>query len=178
MPRCGRKVESLLAPPDIADFLQKAVGDAANTRGSQPAGHELMPRSQLGPYKIISCSAPAAWAKCYLPKTTTARRKVALKMITPDLIQDERGLRRFEHEAHAASALNHPNILTIYEFGQADGFRFIACEFIEGVTLRSRKLLLASSNLVAAIDIVIQMAGALAPHTMPESFTAISNRRT
>ena len=68
------------------------------------------------------------------PKAT----KVALKKLKPELTRDERGLRRFEKEA--ASALNHPNILTIYEFGQVDGLRYIAAELIEGQTALSRNL--------------------------------------
>ena len=74
----------------------------------------------------------------YLAEDTRLRRKVALKMLAAGADGDERGLRRFEQEAHAASALNHPNILTIYEFGQADGLHFIASEFVEGETLRQR----------------------------------------
>jgi serine/threonine-protein kinase len=82
-------------------------------------------------------------------------------MLAPELTRDERGLRRFEHEAHAASALNHPNILTIHEFGQADGMHFIASEFIEGVTLRQR-LANGRLELSTAVEIAIQIASALA----------------
>ena len=81
-------------------------------------------------------------------------------MLAPELTRDERGLRRFEHEAHAASALNHPNILTIYEFGQADGVHFIASEFVEGATLR-QKMANGRLELNAAVDIAIQIASAL-----------------
>ena len=72
-----------------------------------------------------------------------------------------RDFRRFEHEALAASALNHPNILTIYEFGQADGLHFIASEFIDGATLRQR-MANGRLELNASIDIAIQIASALA----------------
>ena len=97
----------------------------------------------------------------YLAQDMRLRRKVALKMLAPELTRDERGLRRFEHEARAASALNHPNILTIHEFGQADGIHFIASEFIEGVTVRER-LSTGKLELNAAVDIAIQIASALA----------------
>ncbi|MFZ0312638.1 MAG: protein kinase [Candidatus Korobacteraceae bacterium] len=82
-------------------------------------------------------------------------------MLAPELTGDQRGLRRFEQEAHAASALNHPNILTIYEFGQADGLHFIVSEFVEGVTLR-QKMSGARLELNSAVEIAIQLASALA----------------
>ncbi len=68
----------------------------------------------------------------YLAEDMRLRRKVALKMLSPELTGDERGLRRFEQEAQAASALNHPNILTIYEFGQAEWVAFHCREYVEG----------------------------------------------
>ena len=74
----------------------------------------------------------------YLAQDTRLRRKVAIKLLSPELTGDQRGLRRFEQEALAASALNHPNILTIYEFGQAAGLDFIVCEYVDGLTLRQK----------------------------------------
>jgi serine/threonine-protein kinase len=97
----------------------------------------------------------------YLAQDTRLRRKVAIKMLSPELTGDQRGMRRFEQEAHAASALNHPNILTIYEFSQADGLHFIVSEFVEGVTLR-QKMRGGRLELNAAVDIAIQIASALA----------------
>ena len=91
--------------------------------------------------------------------------------------RDQRGLRRFEQEAHAASALNHPNILTIYEFGHADGVYFIVSEFVEGVTLR-QKMSGGRLDLNTVIEIAIQIAGALAAAHAAESFIAISNQKT
>ncbi len=117
--------------------------------------------TQLAHYKIISLLGSGGMGEVYLAEDMRLRRKVALKMLLPELTADERGLRRFEQEAHAASALNHPNILTIYEFGQADGLHFIASEFVEGVTLRQR-LQSGKLELNAATDIAIQIANALA----------------
>ncbi len=71
----------------------------------------------------------------YLAQDVLLGRRVAFKILAPGLVDNERGLRRFEKEARAASALNHPNILVIYEFGQVDGLHFIASEFVDGPTL-------------------------------------------
>jgi serine/threonine protein kinase/TolB-like protein/Tfp pilus assembly protein PilF len=112
-------------------------------------------------YKIISMLGAGGMGEVYLAEDMQLRRRVALKMIAPSLSLDERGLRRFEQEAQAASALNHPNILTVYEFGQADGVHYIASEFVDGVTLRNR-MAVTKLDLSAAIDIAIQIASALA----------------
>jgi serine/threonine protein kinase len=74
----------------------------------------------------------------YLARDTRLGRKVALKLLPDYLTDDESRIRRFRQEARAASALNHPNVLTIYEIEQADGRYFIATEFVEGETLRQR----------------------------------------
>ncbi len=116
---------------------------------------------QVAHYKIVSMLGSGGMGEVYLAEDLQLRRKVALKMLSPELTGDERGLRRFEQEAYAASALNHPSILTIYEFGQADGMHYIASEYVEGVTLRQK---MATGRLPqeTAIDIIIQIASALA----------------
>ncbi len=134
-----KEIESLLASSEQpADFLHQRVVEAAHRMMSDERREMMAPGTQLGHYKIISLLGTGGMGEVYLAEDTNLPRKVALKMLTPDLTLDERGLRRFEHEAHAVSALNHPNILTIYEFGQANGMRFIVSEFIEGVTLRQK----------------------------------------
>ncbi len=87
-------------------------------------------------------------------------RKVALKLLPPDVTKDETRLRRFRQEARAILALNHPNILTIYEIGEEEANYFIATEFIDGVTLRTH---LARNHLgiEKALDVAIQIAAAL-----------------
>jgi serine/threonine protein kinase len=74
----------------------------------------------------------------YLAEDSKLRRKVALKLLPPQFMLTPDRLRRFEQEAQAASALNHPNILTIYEIGETDSTRYIVTEFIDGQTLRER----------------------------------------
>src|SRR5207237_8903401 len=72
----------------------------------------------------------------YMAEDPRLGRKIALKLLPDYFTRDANRLRRFEQEARAASSLNHPNIVTIFEIGEADGHHFIASEFIDGVTLR------------------------------------------
>jgi serine/threonine protein kinase/TolB-like protein/Tfp pilus assembly protein PilF len=157
-----KEVEALLDSAEKPmDFLEKPVLEAAHRMIGDPSPTSIAPGTQLTHYEIISMIGAGGMGEVYLAEDKRLRRKVALKMLAPELTRDERGLRRFEHEAHAASALNHPNILTIHEFGQADGLHFIASEFIEGVTLRQR-LVNGRLELSAAVEIAIQIASALA----------------
>jgi serine/threonine protein kinase len=96
----------------------------------------------------------------YRARDTRLGRLVALKVLPAAFTQDEDRLRRFSQEARAASALNHPNILTIYDIGNADGIEFIAAELVEGETLRAQ-IASAGMKLPAALDVAIQIASAL-----------------
>ena len=96
----------------------------------------------------------------FLAEDTKLGRKVALKLLAEELTQNRDRLSRFDQEAYAASALNHPNILTIYEMGDEGGRHFIATEFIDGITLRKR-LGGAPMDLAEVLNIAIQIAGAL-----------------
>lgn len=117
--------------------------------------------TNLGRYEVRSLLGRGGMGEVYLALDTNLRRLVALKVLSSDVTRDEDRLRRFEQEAFAASALNHPNILTIHEIGQADQIRFIATEYVEGVTLRER-LSGARVELREALDICLQAAAALA----------------
>src|SRR5437660_2674200 len=92
--------------------------------------------TQLGHYTIISQLGVGGMGEVYLAEDTRLHRKVALKILPADLASNQDRMRRFDQEATAAAALNHPNIAHIYEIGEADGVHFIAMEFINGDTLR------------------------------------------
>src|SRR5258708_37889730 len=96
----------------------------------------------------------------FLAEDMKLGRKVALKLLDQELTQNRDRLSRFDQEAYAASALNHPNILTIYEVGDEGGRHFIATEFIDGITLRKR-LGGVPMDLSEVLDVAIQVAGAL-----------------
>jgi serine/threonine protein kinase len=116
--------------------------------------------STLGRYEVRSLLGAGGMGEVYLGRDPVLRRSVALKVLREG-VTDEDKLRRFETEACAASALNHPHILTIYEFGVEGTTRFIACEHIEGETLRQR-LQRGPLDLPAALDVALQVASALA----------------
>ena len=97
---------------------------------------ELSTGQHVGHYNILSLLGSGGMGEVYLAQDTTLGRKIALKLLPADFTIDQERVRRFQMEARAASALNHPNIITIYEIGQLDNRHFIATEFIEGRTLR------------------------------------------
>jgi len=117
--------------------------------------------TRLGRYEISSLLGAGGMGEVYLAQDTQLRRPVALKLLPSDFNLNKDRLVRFEQEAYAASALNHPNILTIYEIGQVDDIRFIATEFIDGLTLR-QCITNTQMQLTEGLDAVVQVASALA----------------
>jgi serine/threonine protein kinase/Tfp pilus assembly protein PilF len=119
-------------------------------------------RKTIGRYEICSQLGAGGMGEVYLAHDTKLDRKVALKVLATDVIADkgDERVRRFVQEAKAASALNHPNILTIYEIDEIDSQQFIATEFVDGETLRDR-IRLAPLQPGDAIDVGIQIASAL-----------------
>ncbi|HEY7546295.1 MAG TPA: protein kinase, partial [Blastocatellia bacterium] len=91
---------------------------------------------QISHYRIISKLGAGGMGEVWLAEDKRLRRKVAIKLLTAELTRDPIRLNRFEQEAQAASALNHPNIVTIYDIGESEAGRFIVMEFVEGHTLR------------------------------------------
>ncbi len=120
---------------------------------------ELRAGEAVSHYRIVSLLGAGGMGRVYLADDTKLHRKVSLKFLSSSFTEEAQRLRRFEQEARAASALNHPNILTIHEIGEADGRRFIATEFIEGQTLRER--LRSQPDINDTLEIAIHVASAL-----------------
>jgi serine/threonine protein kinase/cytochrome c-type biogenesis protein CcmH/NrfG len=118
-------------------------------------------RKKIGRYEIYSKLGAGGMGEVYLAHDTKLDRKVALKILPSDMVEDQTDrVRRFVQEAKAASALNHPNILTIYEIDEIDSEQFIATEFIDGETLRAR-FKKTPFTPAEVVDVGIQVASAL-----------------
>src|SRR6266699_2330842 len=111
-------------------------------------------------YRILEKLGAGGMGEVYLAEDMKLGRKVALKILSDEYTTNKDRLNRFEQEACAASALNHPNILTIHEVGVDDGRHFIATEYIDGTTLR-RKMAGAPLEIREILDISVQVASAL-----------------
>src|SRR6266542_4544943 len=98
----------------------------------------ILVNQTISHYKIVSPIGAGGMGEVYLAEDTRLHRKVALKILPAGLASNQDRIRRFEQEATAAPALNHPNIATIHEIGESDGVNFIAMEFIDGATLREK----------------------------------------
>ena len=156
---------------DEVEALLRSDGDEANSVEMIPSivaaawvkqsGEGRLVGRVMGRYRIVAPLGSGGMGEVYLAEDTTLNRKVALKLLPAHFTQDRDRLRRFDQEARAASALNHPNIITIYEIGQWDNTQFIATEFIEGKTLRDR-MQLGRMPLPEILEIGTQVAGALA----------------
>jgi len=119
----------------------------------------LTPGARLGHYEIAGQLGAGGMGEVYRARDTRLQRPVAIKIIGADENEPDR-LKRLEREALSASALNHPNILTVYEFGNADGLHYIATELVEGETLRQR-IDRGPIPVQAALEIASQIAAAL-----------------
>lgn len=122
---------------------------------------ELTAGEYISHYRILSLLGIGGMGEVYLAEDRKLERKIALKLLPAEFTKDPHRVRRFQQEARAASALNHPNIITIYETGKLKNRHFITTEFIEGETLRQR-MRQATLNLGEILDIAIQVANALA----------------
>ncbi len=121
----------------------------------------IAPGNRFDRYEIISPLGAGGMGQVFLARDTRLERKVALKFLPAEFTKDLYRLHRFEQEAKTASALNHPNIITIHEIGETEGQLFIATEFIEGKTLR-QQMTNQRLSIKVALDIAIQVASALA----------------
>jgi serine/threonine-protein kinase len=116
--------------------------------------------TKLGRYEIRSQLGAGGMGEVYLAEDTILDRKVALKILPQEFAEDKDKMSRFVREAKSASALNHPNIITIHEIGESNGRHFITTEYIEGETLKTR-LKGQSLSLKATLEIALQVASAL-----------------
>jgi Tol biopolymer transport system component len=150
----------LIASHEQADtFIERqAFEAAAQLLAEDQSG--LATGQRIDHYEIIRLLGEGGMGEVYLARDRKLDRKVALKLLPACFTTDAERLRRFEQEAHAASALNHPNILTVYEIGEVDSSRFIATEYVDGETLRQR-MLRSHLALCESLEIAIQAASAL-----------------
>jgi len=114
---------------DLEDSIRESIGQAA--RDITYTGR------MLGHYSVLERLATGGMSEVYLALDPRLARKVALKLLPRGMSSDGERVQRFQHEARAASALNHPNILTIYDIGEAGGQLYIAMEFVEGEPLHT-----------------------------------------
>jgi serine/threonine-protein kinase len=155
-----REVESLLQASQRADsYFGAPALDVAAELLAQQKNPSLIGHT-ISHYQVLSLIGAGGMGEVFLAEDTRLGRKVALKVLPPAFTGDPDRIRRFEQEAKAASALNQPNILTIYEIGEIDNCHFIVSEYIEGETLR-RLMKNGEMTYGAMLDIAIQVASAL-----------------
>ena len=154
-----RKVELLLKYHDTAgDFIQSPAFEVApELLATEP---EILIRQHLGCYRVDAIAGIGGMGVVYLAWDESLGRKVALKLLPQSMVANETALARLKREARTASALNHPNIVTIHEIGEVGSTHYIAAEFIEGITLRER-MTKGPIHLNEAVDIATQVASAL-----------------
>src|SRR5687768_15186378 len=149
------EVERLLASYDSEYLEMPASGLNGDHDRDLESGHVI------GHYRVMEKIGSGGMGEVYLAEDGKLGRRVAIKLLPETFTEDEDRLRRFEQEARTASALNHPNILTVFEIGETGKTRYIATEYIDGETLRA-KLNLGKLPVGEALDIAIQCASALA----------------
>src|SRR5436309_14302717 len=94
--------------------------------------------TQLGPYQVLAPIGAGGMGEVYRARDTRLDRDVAIKVLPESFARDAERLRRFEQEARTVAALNHPNILGVYDIGQNQGSPYMVCELLEGETLREK----------------------------------------
>ncbi|MFN0109241.1 MAG: protein kinase domain-containing protein [Blastocatellia bacterium] len=144
---------------EAGEFIERPLLE--DSLGPRPEVHaELLIGQKIGSYEILSLLGAGGMGEVYLARDARLDRQIALKLLPTHFTSDAEQVRRFEREARAVSALNHPNILTIHEIGQDGDTHFIATEFVAGQTLRDR---INASRLAVreAASIAAQIANAL-----------------
>jgi serine/threonine protein kinase len=154
-----REVESLLTYASEAEsFLERPAVDIAATQPGESREATLVGRT-ISHYQVLSLLGAGGMGEVYLARDSRLDRTVALKILPGEFAADADRMQRFTREAKAASALNHPNVATIYDVGESDGISFIVMEHVEGETLLARISRRLTPPEVA--DIAVQAADAL-----------------
>ena len=177
--KCGadeelkKKVLTLLKATTTGNFLEKsAMGIAARNLAEEQSTilieQQFIGRS-FGKFRIERQIGAGGMGEVYLATDEKLKRKVALKILPAEYTSNDERVKRFELEARAISALNHPNIMTIHDVGNADGINYIATEYVEGKTLREmvgEKLRLADilTIIMQVCDALVSAHGALIIH--------------
>jgi len=155
-----KEVSSLLTSYSNEDsFFEDSASELAADMFGNMVGETI------GPYEVLSELGSGGMGTVYLAQDVRLGRKIALKLLPPHFTYDKDRLRRFQQEARAASALNHPNILTVHEIEQRADLHYIATEFVDGMTLRQHMTNMRMT-LNEVLNIAVQVASALhAAHT-------------
>jgi serine/threonine protein kinase len=154
------EVDSLiLSCLEAADFMEQPVADKAASLIANDYRSSIIGNS-IGNYKMLALIGSGGMGEVYLAEDTKLGRQLAIKLLPSCFNADDERVRRFQQEARAASALNHPNIITILEVGEANGRQFLVSEFIDCVTLRQR-MQAGDLRLIEALEIGAQVASAL-----------------
>jgi serine/threonine protein kinase/sugar lactone lactonase YvrE len=149
------EIERLLESDERAQsFLEVPITPQQDSRTA------LLERRRIGPYQVVSLLGTGGMGQVYQARDTRLDRTVALKILTPDVAGDEERIKRFTLEAKAASALNHPNVATIYDVGESNGINYIAMEYVEGQTL-DQKIERGPMSVIDILTVARQVAGAL-----------------
>jgi eukaryotic-like serine/threonine-protein kinase len=167
-----REVAGLLAydDPEASFIKAPALQIAARALAVQPLSESQTKAEtnspearQLGTYQLLELLGRGGMGEVHLALDTRLRRKVAVKLLPAEFTTQPERVRRFAQEARAASALNHPNIITIYEIGESEATHYIVTEYVEGQTLRQRLAATAHGrlSLAEALEVVVQIAAAL-----------------
>ena len=153
-----QEVESLLAEGEAsAFFATPALARAAPELAEMPTSSL---GRRLGPYAITSVLGVGGMGEVYKARDTRLNRTVAIKVLPAHLAGDQQARERFEREAHAVAALNHPHICTLYDVGYQDGFDFLVMEYLEGETLAAR-VARGPLPIAEAVRYAVQIASAL-----------------
>src|SRR5579862_8301177 len=140
-PQCGAPLPEN-APAGLCPNCLMALNLKTETvfTDDTPAAQPPLPPDQIAPHfpqlEILECLGRGGMGVVYKARQKSLNRLVALKLLAPERASDGEFAKRFTREAHALAALNHPHIVTIYDFGRAGGFYFLLMEFVDGVNLR------------------------------------------